>query len=134
MPIYGKLNSASWRVADGALAADEYVYVGELSDDMVWDASLQTMRTMTPVEVTRSRLQPITRAQAKAVLILNGLIGSVQPAIDGIADPMRRALAQNDWDERLMFERTNQTLTVMADTLGLTDGQLDVLFAQAATL
>lgn len=82
----------------------------------------------------RANIKPITRAQAKAALIINGLIGNVQPAIDAIEDPMTRALAQNDWDERLTFERDNPTLVGMAAALGMTDEQLDALFVQAATL
>ena len=82
----------------------------------------------------RASIKPITRAQAKAALIINGLIGNVQPAIDAIEDPMTRALAQNDWDERLTFERDNPTLVGMAAALGMTDEQLDALFVQAATL
>lgn len=82
----------------------------------------------------RAAIPSITRAQAKAALIISGLIGQVQPAIDAIPDPLQRALAQNDWDERLTFERSNPTLAAMAAALGMTDAQLDDLFALAATL
>ena len=76
----------------------------------------------------------ITRAQARAALILAGLIGQVQPAIDAIVDPLQRALVQNDWDNRLTFERDNATLLALATALGLTDAQLDDLFVQGAKL
>jgi len=82
----------------------------------------------------RAAIPSITRAQAKAALIITGLIAQVQPAIDAIPDPLQRALAQNDWDERLHFERSNPTLAAMAAALGMTDAQLDDLFALAATL
>ncbi len=82
----------------------------------------------------RAAIPAITRAQAKAALIVTGMISLVQPAIDAIEDPLQRALAQNDWDERLHFERNNPTLAAMAGALGMTDAQLDDLFALAATL
>jgi len=82
----------------------------------------------------RAAIPAITRAQAKAALIVTGMISLVQPAIDAIEDPLQRALAQNDWDERLHFERNNPTLAAMAAALGMTDAQLDDLFALAATL
>lgn len=76
----------------------------------------------------------ITRAQARAALILAGLIDRVQPAIDAIADQLQRALVQSDWDNRLTFERDNATLLALATALGLTDAQLDDLFVQGAKL
>ena len=81
-----------------------------------------------------TRPQKITRAQARAVLIIKGLIGYVQPSIDAIEDPIERALAQNDWDERLHFERSNPFLAAMAAKLGLTDAQLDELFIEGDKL
>jgi len=108
-----------------------------------WDESIGTAPTQAEIEAAypaalaaaqRAAIQPITRAQAKAALIITGLIAQVQPAIDAIPDPLQRALAQNDWDERLHFERSNPTLSAMAAALGMTDAQLDDLFALAATL
>lgn len=78
--------------------------------------------------------QSVTRAQARAALIVFGLIGHVQPAIDAIADPLQRALVQNDWDHRLTFERNNPTLAALAAALNLTSDQLDALFTTAAGL
>ena len=92
--------------------------------------SLPADLTVTPPVVP----QIISRAQAKAALILNGRIGSVQPAIDAIPDPLQKALVQNDWDERLNFERTNATLIALATGLGMTSDQLDQLFIAGATL
>ncbi len=98
--------------------------IDRISDYVVEDGVL---KLITPIPT-------ITRAQAKAALIINGLIGQVQPAIDAISDPLQKALAQNDWDERLTFERNNPTLVGMAAALGMTDAQLDALFVQASTL
>lgn len=78
--------------------------------------------------------QVVTRAQARAALILAGLIDQVQPLIDAIPDSIQRALAQNDWDNRQTFERNHPTMLQLASGLGLTSEQLDGLFTQAAAL
>lgn len=77
----------------------------------------------------------ITRAQAKAWLILNGLIDQVQPLIDAIPDPVQRALVQNDWDERLHFEADNPTLVALATGLGRgSEEEIQQMFKEAALL
>lgn len=78
--------------------------------------------------------QSLTRAQARAALIVSGLIDQVQPAIDAIQDPVQRALVQNDWDNRLTFERNNTTLLALSGLLGLADGAIDDLFRLGVTL
>lgn len=98
------------------------------------DAEIEAAYPAALAAAQRAAILPITRAQAKAALIISGMISMVQPAIDAIPDALQRALAQNDWDERLHFERNNPTLAAMAGALGMTDAQLDDLFALAATL
>lgn len=121
--VEGCIGVASYK--DGSYRLDFDGYSRPAKQDEI-DAALAAAE--------RASILPITRAQAKAALIINGLIGHVQPAIDAIKDPLTRALAQNDWDERLTFERDNPTLVGMAAALGMTDEQLDALFVQAATL
>ena len=76
----------------------------------------------------------VSRAQARKALAIQGLLSLVQPAIDSITDPLQRTLAQIDWDDAQVFERNNQTLVMLAASLGLTEQQLDELFSLAATL
>ena len=76
----------------------------------------------------------ITNGQARAALILNGMIDQIQPIIDAIPDDTQRRLANNDWEYRLVFERDNPTLLALADSLGLTESQIDDLFIQASGL
>lgn len=78
--------------------------------------------------------QTITRAQAKLALLSAGLLGSVQPTIDAIPDPVQRSAAQIEWDDRLTFERTNPTLVALATAMGMTSEQLDALFIAAVNL
>ena len=76
----------------------------------------------------------ITRRQAKQQLLIAGLLHLVQPAIDAIADPMQRELAQIYWTESNDFERNNPFLIQLARTIGITDSQLDQLFIEASKL
>lgn len=76
----------------------------------------------------------VTRRQAKQALLLAGLLGSVQGAIDAIPDATQRSLAQIEWDDSQVFERDRPLLITLATALGLTSEQLDALFITAATL
>lgn len=105
-------------------------YVAAFPDrEADWDA-LEASQNQQPIAPTVP--QSLSRAQARAALILAGLIDQVQPAIDTIADPLQRALVQNDWDNRSTFDRDNPTLLSLSSALGLTDAQLDGLFIEGA--
>lgn len=76
----------------------------------------------------------VTRRQAKQALLLAGLLGNVQPAIDAIPDATQRAMIQIEWDDSQVFERDRPALIALGTALGLDDAALDALFTQAATL
>lgn len=93
---------------------------------------------LTPAEIEaaqRARVpQSVTRRQARQALLLAGLLDNVQPAIDSIADPVQRSMAQIEWDDSQQFERKRPLLVSLADALGLGEKALDNLFIQAAQL
>lgn len=76
----------------------------------------------------------VTRRQAKQALLLHGLLGNVQPAIDAIPDATQRAMIQIEWDDSQVFERNRPALIALGAALGLTNAQLDALFIEAAQL
>lgn len=76
----------------------------------------------------------VTRRQARQALLLAGLLDNVQPAIDSIADPVQRSMAQIEWDDSQQFERKRPLLISLAAALGLGEEALDNLFIQAAQL
>lgn len=86
------------------------------------------------VESSTSSVRSVTRAQAKAALLITGKLDYVQLAIDAIEDPLHRRLVQIDWDDRLTFEENNPTLIALATALGLTTKDLSDLFDLAETL
>lgn len=78
--------------------------------------------------------QSVTRRQARQALLLAGVLGSVQSAIDGIADPVQRGMAQIEWDDSQAFERNRPLLIALGTALGLDSAELDQLFVTAAGL
>jgi hypothetical protein len=76
----------------------------------------------------------VTKRQARAVLIVTGLLPAVEAAIDAIPDPLQKALARNEWEESAVVERHRGLVSQMAASLGLTEAQLDAMFIQAAAI
>lgn len=76
----------------------------------------------------------VTRRQARQALLLAGLLDQVPLKIAAIADDTARGLAQIEWADSQVFERDRPLLISLATQLGLTTGQLDDLFVQAAEL
>lgn len=89
---------------------------------------------LTPEEAAAMVPASVTRRQAKQALLLAGLLGQVQPAIDAIADPTQRALIQIEWDDSQVFERDRPALIALGTALGLDSLALDALFIQASQL
>lgn len=77
-------------------------------------------------------VQTITSRQGKRALLVAGLYHDALAAINALPDPSKTA-ALIDWDAPT-WSRNDPTLVSMAAVLGLTDEQLDELFAQASTL
>ncbi|MDC8803954.1 hypothetical protein PRZ61_10950 [Halomonas pacifica] len=74
----------------------------------------------------------VTRRQGKQQLVVAGLLGQVQAAIDAIGDDTERQLVQVYYDDAETWERDHPQLLSLASALGLADGQVDDLFRQAA--
>lgn len=98
-----------------------------------WNGVQWTPPSLIPVEPPQVP-QVVTRRQARQALLLAGRLQDVQPAIDAIADPLQRGLAQIAWEDSLEFERHDPVLLQLAGVLGVTSAELDALFIQAAQL
>lgn len=75
----------------------------------------------------------ITMRQARLCLHKHGMLAVVQPAIDALPEPDRTA-AQIEWDCSSAVERHRGFVLTIAQSLGITDEQLDELFIEASTL
>lgn len=75
----------------------------------------------------------VSMRQAKLALHAGGHLAAVEAAIAALPEP-QRTLAQIEWTSASVVERASATVALIAASAGLTESQLDALFAQAATL
>jgi hypothetical protein len=87
-----------------------------------------------PQPPTRQIPSKISRAQGKAALIVRGLWADVLAYVSGISDPTEKALAEVALNDTVTWERSSPFLNTAAKVLGLSDAELDELFADAAEL
>jgi hypothetical protein len=73
----------------------------------------------------------VSRFQARAALHMAGLLPAVEELM---ADPETDMLSKLAWTDATEFRRNSPTLQTTAVALGLTEAQLDGLFANAATI
>lgn len=76
--------------------------------------------------------ESVTKRQARQELFLAGVLDAVQPAIDGIPDPVQRQLIQIYWDESAEYELNHPELQAMAQAIGFTQTQLEDMFISAS--
>ena len=85
-----------------------------------------------PIEPTPP--SPITRRQLRLTLVRNGIsIAGVDAAIAAMPDGLAKEEAQIEWADASTFNRDHPTLLLIASALGLTDEQIDAMWAEAVT-
>lgn len=90
------------------------------------------VRELTTDELKARIPSSITKRQARQELIVSGLIGAVEATIDAIQDPTQKALMLSWWNDSQTYDRDNPELISMADSIGLTEEQLDEMFLSAS--
>lgn len=75
--------------------------------------------------------ETVTRFQARAALHLAGHLSAVEALMANEATPVLARLA---WQDALTFERQSPTVAGMAQALGLSDADIDLLFITAAQI
>ncbi len=86
------------------------------------------------VEERRASIAPVTPRQAKLALLGAGVYDGVVAAFAAIPDETQRKAAQIEWEAAIEFRRDAPLIAQMGAALGLTEEQIDALFATAATL
>ncbi|MNE05795.1 hypothetical protein D3C80_983690 [compost metagenome] len=77
---------------------------------------------------------PITRRQLRLTLVRNGIsLSSVEAAIAAMPDGLAKEEAQIEWADASTFNRIHPTLLLIAGALGLTEAQVDAMWAEAVT-
>jgi len=92
----------------------------------------------TPAEIEAHRLAQfpaLKRRQFMRVLVLNGFdLDQIEAEINKIPDTQTRQLALIDWKDATEFWRTDETLLMVADLLGLDTARIDAMWEQGSTL
>ncbi len=77
---------------------------------------------------------PITKRQLRLTLVRNGIsLASVDAAIASMPDGLSKEEAQIEWADASTFNRNHPTLLLIASALGLTQVQIDAMWAEAVT-
>jgi len=93
-------------------------------------------RTPEEIEAHRlAQLPALKRRQFMRVLVLNGFdLDQIEAEINKIPDTQSRQLALIDWKDATEFWRTDETLLMVADLLGLDTARIDAMWEQGSTL
>lgn len=75
----------------------------------------------------------VTMRQARLALHADGLLQSVEGAIDAMPEPSRTT-ARIEWDYASRVERSSQFVAILGAAIGLDDAQMDELFMAASIL
>lgn len=101
--------------------------------EVVNDAQVWTVRDKTAQEFTAMRAgMQVSMRQARLALLEQNLLSTVETAIGALDEPAKTQIGI-EWEYAAVVDRTSPWMTTMASALGLTDAQMDGLFALAAT-
>lgn len=93
-----------------------------------WTKALTPCAVQAPVAVV-SVPPVVSRFQARAALMLAGLLDDVEALMSAPGTP---ALAKLAWADAMEFERQSPTIAALAGAVGLTEQDIDALFITAA--
>ncbi|MEI5680509.1 MULTISPECIES: hypothetical protein [unclassified Mesorhizobium] len=112
-------------------------FPGNRHRDMLaaWEAEGNTIEPYAPPSPSIDPNDyPLSPYQFRAMLKIAGIEGTIIEAIDGIADPAARAVAQAKLDFALSYQRADPLFAVIAPIVGMTDAEIDALWLQAKDL
>lgn len=75
----------------------------------------------------------VSKAQAKLALLDKGLLDDVEAALAAM-DGVEGQRARIEWNDRTEFHRSHEFIGLLAAAIGLSDANVDELFAHAASL
>lgn len=117
--MYGSAPDGTTTSVPGVLAV-----LTEAEYAAAWDAELAARRGKVIV----------TARQARLALLQAGLLDQVADAIAAIHDPAQREAAGIEWEYATEVKRLHPWVVALGSGLGLSDSEIDDLFAVAATL
>ncbi|MGV2052614.1 hypothetical protein ACQZ48_21280 [Agrobacterium sp. 22-209-1] len=101
-----------------------------IAEELLEDDDPEVVAFLNPPEV----LPPITKRQLRLTLVRNGIsLETVEAAIGAMPEGLPKAEAQIEWADASTFNRNHPTLLLIAAALGLTEAQVDAMWAEAIT-
>lgn len=86
-------------------------------------------------EDVRAALPRLTRRQFKLGLLTNSITSDqILATISAMPDGMAKEVAKIEWEDATTFERGHPLVSSIGSSLGLTDHQIDTMWAAAAVL
>ena len=108
--------------------------IGGAESSAISAAQFATLNAQWHPAATAAVPVSVTPRQAKLALLSAGLLDAVEAAIEAIADPATKRVAQIEWEYAQEVRRDWPLLNQVAAGMGMTDAQIDDLFNLAATL
>ena len=121
-------------VAEGAFATEQGGVACPPGVEIGWtyDGNDFAAPVVSPEEI-RAAIRPVTMRQARLALLAAGVLGDVAPALAALPSPHRDA-AEIEWEYASEVRRDAPLIAALGSALGLTEDQIDDLFAAAAML
>lgn len=92
------------------------------------------LAAVTLPDPTRVAMQPLAPYQFRAMLKIAGKEGATLAAIAALEDGQAKAVAESKLEFALAFHRTDPLIAMLAPAVGLTDEQIDGMWADAQAL
>lgn len=84
--------------------------------------------------VPKVTIHAVTPRQMRIALVMSGIsLSTIESVIDSLPEP-DKSVTRITWEYSVEFQRNNPLLNAMAPALGLSQTQVDDLFALASTL
>lgn len=136
--IVSASNSAhkAWVKAGGIVTRWPVDDAGEQTDAAMLDVvSPYGLRiSATPIDPSKPPTPPVTKRQLRLALVRNGIaLSAVEDAIAAMPEGLTKEEAQIEWADASTFNRTHPTLLLIAGALGITEEQVDAMWAEAIT-
>lgn len=96
--------------------------------DAAVKAAVDAIVPAPPVEIS------IRAWQAKAILQAKGILETAEQMLASMPDGMQKIALLSAWENNADFPRNSATIQALAAQIGLTDEQVDAMFAAGAAL
>lgn len=135
--VYSTLDRSESKVDYIGSIKEGYTLLKPSTEFDLWNGS-EWIDPRTPTEIESHRLAQfpaLKRRQFMRVLVLNGFdLDQIESEINQIQDTQTRQLALIDWKDATEFWRTDETLLMVANLLGLDSARIDAMWTQALNL